>query len=660
MSRRVVPLRSLSALLAPALVTLLVAVVAPVLLLSTASPAAAHIERPAYWPDPAPDCTVKPCAGGKVPRARSLFTALDKSRTGRTRVVCQGHRTDRPAANPSLGRLQRSLAYAREHGYKFRPTERPRRLTEKHARQLWRFNVRLLRACTYHHIQAAVTDSGNNDRVVVLPGVYTEPRSRAFKTHDPACDKYESFSDFPRTAGAATYKYHYYCPNDANLIAVIGRKPGTKAPPQPPRLDRRGIPDLGPCIRCNLQLEGSGLGSQDVVVEAGRAAAGNGGPSGVGAAKDVGIAAQRADGFVLRNVTVRHAREHGIYVMETDGYLLDRFRSFYNGLYGTLTFVSDHGVHQTCEAAGHGDSGVYPGAPPETGEQRAPGTRFRYNQQVRRCDLHHNLAGYSATSGNAVWVHHNNFYDNALGLQTDVVTAAGHPGFPDDSQLIERNYFYSNNFNPYAADSDVKPAFPFPVGTGMWIAGGNNHQVRNNRFWNNWRRGVMLFAVPDLLICGPDSGNQQAGCDPLMTSTSHRNRFHHNVMGRAPDGRTLRNGTDFWWDSFPGNQANCWWANSGVGGAPTTSPLLLPDCFGGTNPALSLGIGDVVNQGELISCLLAFEADGAEPLCPWFTSPPRPGARAAAVDDREAEAFRETFTRFCEVYAEAATCRETR
>jgi hypothetical protein len=31
-----------------------------------------HVERSSYWPDPAPDRSVKPAAGGKVPKARSL------------------------------------------------------------------------------------------------------------------------------------------------------------------------------------------------------------------------------------------------------------------------------------------------------------------------------------------------------------------------------------------------------------------------------------------------------------------------------------------------------------------------------------------------------------------------------------------------------------
>ena len=63
--------------------------------------------------------------------------------------------------------------------------------------------------------------------------------------------------------------------------------------------------------------------------------------------------------------------------------------------------------------------------------------------------MHHNLLGYSGTDGNAVWLHDNNFYDNSMGFSTDVFTAPGHPGFPQDSDLLEHNNFYDNNFNSY-------------------------------------------------------------------------------------------------------------------------------------------------------------------------------------------------------------------
>ncbi|HKG36511.1 MAG TPA: right-handed parallel beta-helix repeat-containing protein [Solirubrobacterales bacterium] len=580
----------------------------------------AHIERASYWPKPSPDRSAKPAAGGKVPKVRSLASALNPKARGETRVVCK---------RGSLKRLNKSIRRSRKKGFRVRPTVM-RKLTAKRAKGLRAINRRLFAICDYHQIQPAVFDSGNNDRVVVMPGLYTEPRSRKQPTDDPKCDKYEILNDRGQKE-ANSYRYTFHCPNDQNLIAVMGRKPHGN-PPREPRWDRHGIPDLGPCIRCNFQIEGSGVSASDVVVDAGRVKAGNRGPSGVGSKKDVGIKADRADGFVLRKMTFRHALEHTIYVHEADGFFLDRFKAFYPGEYGVLTFTSDHGIIQNCEAKGAGDAGIYPGSAPDTGEQRRRGTKYRMNTQVRRCDMHHNSAGYSGTAANAVWIHHNNFYDNALGFTTDVFTAAGHPGYPQDSDLIEKNHFYSNNFNPYTEKSDVEPTIPVPVGTALWIAGGNNNTLRQNRFWNNWRRGVMLFAVPDTFVCGPQEENRQKGCKSNSTlfdsSTSHRNEFHHNLMGVAPNGSYKPNGVDFWWDKFPNNRANCWYQNRPASGHQiTTDPPSLPDCNNGRNPGESVG-GPALdeNESELLACFSSFTAnpDYDPATCPWFATPPRP------------------------------------
>ena len=597
----------------------LVSAVALAAMLAFTATAAAHVERPSYWPDPAADTSITPSTGGEPPKAKFLATALHKKAPGTTRVVCQ------PG---SMAAMRRSVATALKNGYDIRPSDQ-RQLPRKRARALLSINRQLKKMCRYSEIQPAVTDSGNNDRVVVMPGVYEEPTSRAQPTQDPACDKYRTNGDKPGQEGTAlSYEYQFNCPNDQNLVAVMGRAVGDTPPPMPPREDRHGIPDLGACIRCNFQIEGSGVDADDVVIEAGDATKGDGGPNGVGTAKDVAIRADRADGFVLKNLKVRHAKENGIYVLESDGYLLTNFKAFYNGLYGTLTFVEDHGITQNCEAVGHGDSGVYPGAAVETGDQRPKGTEFRYNQVVRYCDLHHNMAGYSGTNGNAVHVHDNEIYDNALGLQTDVVTGAGHPGYPGDSMLVENNNFFDNNFNVYEEDSTVNPAFPFPVGTGLWIAGGNKHVIRNNRFWDNWRRGTMLFTVPDQLVCGPAAGgNEQAGCNPNGQTTSFYNSQYDNIMGVAPDGKADPNGDDFWWDPFLGTRGNCWWGNRPADGAKITStPDNLPDCDNGNNPEESVGTGNPLLTGELASCVAAFETRTFDPNgpCPWFKTPPEP------------------------------------
>jgi hypothetical protein len=630
--------------------------------------ASAHLERPAYWPDPTPDTSVTPPAGGAVPKARSLTSGIPRGKPKASRVgVFRANRSFRPRRGAgkvrvvcqpgSLKRVKRAIKRGQTTGYKDRPTQAARKLSARQAKRLLSANQSFFANCGFREIQAAVTASHNNDRVIVMPGIYTEQTSRKQPTHDPACKQYETNGDRRNEPGALSYAYQFHCPNDQNLIAVMGRAVGTGTDPSPPNWDRHGIPNLGPCIRCNFQIEGSGVSADDTIIDAGRVQSGNGAP--YDAAKDVGIRADRADGFVFRTMTVRHAGEHGIYVMESDGYLLDRFKAFYSRLYGVLAFVEDHGRMQNCEAAGHGDSGLYPGAPVETGEQRPEGTPARLNQEIRFCDLHHNLAGYSATDGNAVHVHDNNFYDNSLGLQTDVATAAGHPGFPGDSSVFENNNFYSNNFNTYAEGSDVTPAFPYPVGTGLWIAGGNNHTVRGNRFWDNWRRGTMIFAVPDSLVCGPAQENEQAGCNAGSTSTSHRNKTYGNIMGIAPDGSAQPNGTDFWWDDFPGNSANCWFDNTGA--APiTTSPSPLPDCNGGKNPETSTGKGNPANEGELAQCLASFESRTYDQgACPWFKDPPKPGSKAARVQNGRAQRTRQAaaFYDFCRDVGPVPTCK---
>jgi hypothetical protein len=178
----------------------------------------------------------------------------------------------------------------------------------------------------------------------------------------------------------------------------------------------------------------------------------------------------------------------------------------------------------------------------------------------------------------------------------------------------------------------VIPTIPVPVGTGLWIAGGNNNVLRNNHFWNNWRRGVMLFAVPDATVCPPGTTDQIEGCDPTEVNTSYRNRFHNNTMSRSPAGFSDLNGIDFWWDQFPANTENCWYDNVGSAGTrasltatPPISPVagvslpgFLPeDC------ATSIGTVGGPQETELLSCLANFD-QGAPTPCTWFATPAEP------------------------------------
>jgi hypothetical protein len=583
--------------------------------LAVPASALAHVERPAYWPDPAPDCSMKPCAGGDVPKARSLSSALKPSSTSKTRVVCH---------KDSMSRLLGSVGDARKHGFHDRPTLPLRRMSLSQARTFTTLNRKFQKRCKYDSIQAAVNASHNNDRIVVMPGIYDEPASRAAPTHDPACSKY--LQDSPGGAGLS-YRYQFHCPNDQALVNILGRglgpvsdENGPGAAPDPARKDRHGIPDNGPCIRCNLQIDGSGVKPSDVAIDSGDTRAGDGGPSAVGSVKDVALKADRADGLVLRNFTVRHSSEHALYILETDGYLMDRMHYLYAGEYGHLTFASDHGLTEDCEAKGSGDAGVYPGGAPDTGAQTIE-SKPRYNQEIRFCDVHHNGQGNSGTMGNAVLLDHNNFYDNVIGINTDSLYPGGHPGYPQDSAMFLENNVYSNNFDMYAPDSDVKPDVYGPTGTGILTTGGNENKIIGNRIWDNWRRGTMLIAVPNQVseLDGGSGIGQTGGVE----STSFNNLYQRNIMGIAPDGTKMPNGVDFWWDQHPGNTGNRWCGNTGIDGKVTMDPPapLMPGCDGP-----SVGTGNPVKDAELYSCGGPQALNLPSVNCNWFQKPPKPGS----------------------------------
>ena len=381
--------------------------------------------------------------------------------------------------------------------------------------------------CAFADIQAAV-DAVPAGKVTptlirVWPGLYDEEPSRAV-------------GELPADNPDGTYSYNFQLthPNVINLIAIVGKK--------------------------NVTVRGMGASPHDVVIDA-------------AFKKHVGLRGDRSDGLILQNFAFYHAFEHGVYVMETDGYVIDRVFSAYSQEYPFLTFADDHGLMINCEAIGGGDGGIYPGGSADT-----PG---RYSQEISHCVSHHNVLGYSGTQGDHVWVHDSVFYDNAVGLVSDSET--DHPNYPENNLILERNRFHDNNFNPYLPTADVGPVefdesgggfngTVIPVGVGVFLASGNENLVQNNDIWGNDRYGVWL-ASGEGLVVGPSSTPMA----PPFASSG--NRFIGNRMyGPAGVASPKLNGTDFAWDGM--GLDNCWQDNvrSAAGDAVTTDALVLPPC----------------------------------------------------------------------------------
>ncbi len=670
----------------PARRTLLLASITAIFALALPALALAHLERPSYWPDPRPDKSVSPPAGGEVPKARPLGSAVTGKGPGEVLVVCQGKN-----GRLSLNRLHRSIRLARDHGYRIRPSQPKESLTRKEARRLMRTNRALASECGYRRIQEAVNDAGNNDRVVVLPGHYREKPSRKAPTNDPRCA--DMVQDNGSGGMAPSYRYQSTCPNDQNLIYVQGRKVPKDPPPEPPLAEREGIPDLGKCVRCNLQLEGSGVKPTDVIMDAGRHYNFKGPGAKPGKAdgcdfqpecsyaKDVVLRVDRADGFVARNFLAKSSTEHGIYIEETDGYLLDKTKMYWSAEYGNLTFTSDHGLYKNCDSYGAGDAALYPGAAPETGEGVEDKSFYpdapRINTVVKKCDMRSSALAYSGSQGNAVRITHNEIYANTAGVVSDSISASGHPGYPPDSIEVDHNNIYSNNLDSYNGDPPFVNTVGLPIGVGLFWPGVNKSTVHHNHIFDNWRRGTMLVAVPEGVTRGSPEDPSPAGVCPNgnpAVQTSCEDVFRDNVMGRAPKGFKpsiavgkfgnpssfddpgVSNGVDFWWDEFPDTEGNCWPDNVGPDGTrgsltadPPIGPVagknlpgFLPEACDESDPTYELGVGtgDVAKETMLVICGTMYEPGDSsddQPGCDWFVPPAEPDTPAAARQQRQAE-----------------------
>ena len=183
--------------------------------------APAHLERPSYWPDPTPDHGRR--RPGRRQGSQGAIARLRRHRRqgpGQVRVVCQEILDERSPRS--------SIRKARNKGFRLRPSQPKKKLSDSKASKLLRSTSSSFdKCCRLGSIQKAINKSGNNDRVVVMPGLYTEPKSRKAPANDPKCNPDRSAGPDRkrerRSANTPSYEYQATCPNDQNLIYVQGR-----------------------------------------------------------------------------------------------------------------------------------------------------------------------------------------------------------------------------------------------------------------------------------------------------------------------------------------------------------------------------------------------------------------------------------------------------
>ena len=342
-----------------------------------------------------------------------------------------------------------------------------------------------------------------------------------------------------------SYEQQVACPHNQNLVAIFGKE--------------------------NLQIEGTGAPPTDVVVDAQYQ-------------KLNAIRADRANGFYLRNLTAQKTTFNAVYILETDGFVIDNAIGRWNDEYGFLTFADDHGIYVDCEAYGNGDSGVYPGAAAtstRTAATTSPGTPSRSATATRTTTR-------SATAAPPATRYGRTTTGSPRTAPASPPTAAfpDHPGMPQNHAKFERNDIGDNNADYYRYVRDgtcakppaergyeqgvVCPAVGIPTGTGILNPGGNYNIWRDNWIYGHTYAGT---SPPGCRASSATTPSWSAQFD-----TSHENRVYGNRMGVSPTGEKRANRIDVWWDGQGRN--NCWQERP-----PRSEPAVLPRCGAGGAPA---------------------------------------------------------------------------
>lgn len=423
----------------------------------------------------------------------------------------------------------------------------------------------------------AVDEPGMN--IAILPGLYLEEPTQPKPTGDCAnLDAPDSSFGYQ----VLTFEQQQQCPNNDNLIAILDKQ--------------------------DLQIEGTGASRDDVIID------GQYGKLNV-------IRSDMSDGVYFKNFTVQRSTFNSLYILATDGFVIDDVLSRWNDEYGFLTFASDHGLYTDCESYGNGDSGLYPGSASDINtdlEYDVP----RYAIEITGCRSHHNMVGYSGTAGNSVWVHDSEFDHNMAGATMDSAFP-DHPGLPQDHAKFERNLVHDNNADYYKhirdgtcekppaergyEDGVVCPQISVPVGSGFITAGGNYNVFEDNWVYGHDRAAFVLHAVPAFIRSESSLAKQ--------TDTSHHNRYVNNHLGVDQAGKSRPNKLDTWWDGQ--GEGNCWSGQDG-----RSNPPVLPSCgaqagdvSGGSNRV----VGEPVKLAALMVCAEYSAQERNLPAgCDWY------------------------------------------
>ena len=212
-----------------------------------------------------------------------------------------------------------------------------------------------------------------------------------------------------------------------------------------------------------------------------------------GGRKQNGIAVNAADEVTVSGFKARNYRANGFFFTNLNGYTMNHLVAEKTGVYGLYAFNTIGGRILDSEAYYVNDGAFYIG---QTPPQDRPKQTL-----VRNIEGWGSPIGFSATNMRYVTITKSRFYNNAVGIVPNALTAEKFP--PPEKNVIVDNDIFWNNLNFHEGDPPFEPreegtAALAPIGTGILLLGGRDHVIENNRIFGNFLTGIA--AIDGILL----------------------------------------------------------------------------------------------------------------------------------------------------------------
>jgi len=179
----------------------------------------------------------------------------------------------------------------------------------------------------------------------------------------------------------------------------------------------------------------------------------------------------------IANLTVRNYRANGIFFNDVHGYQADHIDAIKNRTYGIYAFNSYNGVFKKAFGYGSGDSAFYVG--------QCLGCGALLEDLVAK----KNFLGYSGTNATGVVIRDSVWTQNGAGIVPNTLPTEEFA--PNRGTTIYNNKVFKNNYKTIPA-AGFSETVSIPFGTGIWLAGTHNNEVRKNDIHDHESFGVFV------------------------------------------------------------------------------------------------------------------------------------------------------------------------